>query len=110
MKRRLRIWFVVVSTISMALALNVGMASADPGGGAQVDKEKPGVINRTTPSGICLRSHHEASGEGQPLEWEPGQGPGGGNFSDFAAGGGELEFGLVTPSEVFNGAQKHPCE
>ena len=101
---------VAVTAGLIASASLSGIALAD---GAEVDIQAPGIIERETPSGLCLRSHHEAN-PGDP-GFEPGQGPGGGNFGDFAAGGGELEFGLSTPlnpsgSNQFNGQSHHPCE
>jgi len=97
---------VVAALILGMLTLVPGVAQA--GSGASVDIEQPGIINRVTPSGLCLRSHTEA-------DWEPvGPAPGDGDpvdvFTDFAAGKGEVEFGLVTPSGRFAGQSHHPCE
>jgi hypothetical protein len=100
-------WMMLLLAFVLVFSF-VGIGTAAAGPGATVDKEEPGIINRVTPSGICLRSHHQA-------DWpDPGFGPGGGdpvgNFTDFGeVGGGNLEFGLVTPSRIFNGQSHHPC-
>ena len=84
-----------------------GIALAGPGADVNKDTFEGGhFISRELPNGKCLGSHHESGWE------DPDFGPGGGdpvgNFTDFAAGGGELEFGLVTPSNQFNGQTHHP--
>ena len=82
--------------------------------GATVDQNRfpEGQITEVeTPSGKCIRSHQQSGDprpDPPPLP-DPGHSPAGGNFTDFSVGGGELEFGLQTPSDRFSGQSHHPC-
>ncbi len=95
--------FVQALTVALLIAMS-GIAFAE----ATVEIFEPGIIERETPTGLCLRSHHDSDwDETAP---DPGDGDPVGVFTDFAAGEGHLDLGLITPSQEFNGQSHHPCD